>query len=48
MKIMRYHTDYDSNIYQTLTKSKHNRQMVGKIYLNMKLTPPFTPLLQYN
>ena len=29
-------------------KIKHNREMVGKIYPNMKLTHPYSPLPQYN
>ena len=31
-------------IYQTLIKIKHNRDMVGKICPNMKLTPRYTHL----
>ena len=38
-----YHDNGFDNIYQNI-KIKHNREMVGKIYPNMKLTPPCTPL----
>ena len=37
-----------SSLDQTLIKIKHNREMVGKICASMKLTPPCTPLPQYN
>ena len=51
MKTMWYHPDYHhnrfDNIYQTLIKVKHNREMVGKICPNMKLTPSYTPFPQY-
>ena len=41
------HNGFD-NIYQALIKIKHNREMVGKICSNMKLTPPSTLLPQNN
>ena len=40
-----YHDNGFDNIYQNI-KIKHNREMVGKIYPNMKLTSPCTPLSQ--
>ena len=37
------------NMYQALVKIERNREMVGKIFPNVKkFIPPFTPLLQYN
>ena len=48
MNTMCYHPGYHfsefDNKYQTLIKIKHNREMVGKICPNGKLTPPCTPL----
>ena len=43
-----YHYNGFDNIYQTLIEIIHNRKMVGKICPNMKLSPPCTPLPQYN
>ena len=37
-----------SSLCQTLIKIKDNREMVGKICPNMKMTPPCNPLPQYN
>ena len=52
MNTMCYHPGYHRNgfdkIYQSLIKIKYNREMVGKICPNMKLTRPCTPLPQYN
>ena len=42
-----HHNEFD-NICQTLIKIKQNRKMVGKNCPDMKLTPPCTPLPQYD
>ena len=42
------HINRFGNIYQTLIQIRHNREMTDKIFPNMKLTPPCTPLPQYN
>ena len=43
-----YHRHGFDNIYETITKIKHNREMIGNICRNMKLPPPCIPLPQYN
>ena len=52
MKTMCHHPGYHhngfDNIYQTIIKIKHNREMIGNICPNMKLTLPCTLLSQYN
>ena len=47
MKIMYYHPGYYHNGFDNI-QIKHNREMVGKICSNMRVTPPCTPFRQNN